>query len=152
MAKKKKQKDIKRLFGPEGFKDMGFTHLLFNLFAQGCSHIRFEYSGGGDSGCIDSTTAFAVGDVKEEEGQLSVEDDVIPLEIETDLADYLDAVINDKILEKADDWWNNEGGGGTLWVDCRDASYNGDHYVNITTTEESKLTGKLGEYGASIRT
>lgn len=140
-----KKKDVKKLFTPEGFEEMGFTHLLFNLFAQGCSYIRFEYSGSGDSGCIDSTTAFAIDDVEEIDKDLYAKVTAVPLEIETDLVDYLNTVINDKILENADDWWNNDGGGGTLWVDCRDASYNGNHYVNIITTEESKLTGKLGD-------
>lgn len=146
-TKEKEQVNIKRLIGPEGFKDMGFTHLLFNLFAQGCSHIRFEYSGGGDSGCIDCVTAFKLEDVKvdPDENLYEVVDDPTPLELEEELQNHIESVITDKILEKADDWWNNDGGGGTLWIDCRDASYYGDHYVNITTTEDSVLSGKMGD-------
>jgi len=146
MEKKKKQKDVKRLFGPEGFKDMGFTHLLFNLFAQGCAFLKFEYSGGGDSGCIDWVTAFKLEDVKvdPDENLYEVVDDHTLLELEEKLQKHIESVITDKILEKADDWWNNDGG-GTLWVDCRDASYYGDHYINITTREDSVLSGKMGD-------
>jgi hypothetical protein len=130
---------------------VGFTHLLFNLFAQGYSHICFEYSGGGDSGCIDSVTAYRIGDVEvTEEKEIKVKDKAKTAELESELRDILDNAVTSKILEEADDWWNNEGGGGTLWLDCRDASYIGDHYINITTTEESKLEGKLGD-GASVR-
>lgn len=131
---------------------IAFTHLLFNLFAQGYSHIKFEYSGGGDDGCIDETTAFKIGDVivDEETNKFTIKDKAQTATLEKELEDLLGNTVTDKILNNADDWWNNEGDGGTLWLDLRDGSYYGDHYINITTTEESTLSGKLGD-GASVR-
>lgn len=125
--------------------DSAFTHLLFNLCAQGYSHIKFTYSGRGDIGCIDEVIAYKMGSVIVNEYNMveEVEKPETSL-LEETLKDELEKVVNDKILEYASDWWNNEGGGGTLWLDLRDGSYIGDHYINIIQTEESKLTGYLG--------
>ena len=36
----------------------GFTHILFQLAAQGFTHIVITYAGSGDSGCIESTCIY----------------------------------------------------------------------------------------------
>ena len=71
---------------------------------------------------------------------------------ETDYAfadDNLWALIENKVYEYvlngADDWYNNEGGGGTLYISTLDGSYYANHYVNIIETIDSVLTGKFGD-------
>jgi hypothetical protein len=46
-------------------------------------------------------------------------------------------------LDSLDDWYNNEGGGGNLLISTLDGSYRTDHYVNIMSTVDSVITGKM---------
>lgn len=131
----------------------GFTHILFNLAAQGYSHIRVQYSGGGDSGAIDSIIAYPTGSVMVDEDTQKVidyDEDRSVADLDEELFKVIENSIYVQILNSADDWYNNDGGGGTLWVDLRDASYLGDHYVNVTETIDTVLEGKLGD-GTSTR-
>lgn len=126
-------------------EDSAFTHVLFNLAAQGFEFIKINYSGGGDSGCIDDVYLLF-------HGTTTIEDDNVSENNDRDYA-HPDAVLKElieqkalaQVLDKADDWWNNEGGGGTLYISTLDGSYYGDHYVNVTETIDSKLTGKFGD-------
>lgn len=123
----------------------GFTHVLFNLAAQGYDYIKISYSGSGDSGCIDEIYLAP-------KGTITIENDEVEEHDETDYAfadDNLWALIENKVYEYvlngADDWYNNEGGGGTLYISTLDGSYYANHYVNIIETIDSVLTGKFGD-------
>ena len=125
--------------------DSGFTHVLFNLAAQGFEYIKIYYSGGGDSGCIDDVYLVHQGSIK-------IEDDVVSENNDRDYAhpnQELRVIIEEKayhhVLDGADDWYNNDGGGGTLYISTMDGSYHADHYVNVTDTIDSKLTGQFGD-------
>lgn len=123
----------------------GFTHVLFNLAAQGYDYIKITYSGSGDSGCIDDVHLI-------KKGLINIEDDVVE-----DQSDYnndypdddLRKLIENKaykyVLNDADDWYNNDGGGGTLYISTLDGSYHSDHYVTVTETVDSVITGKFGD-------
>lgn len=125
-------------------KDSGFTHVLFNIAAQGFDYIKIHYSGSGDSGGIDEVYLLPTGCVtikdEEVEDESSYDDCSYP---DSDLKDIITNKAYDEILNTADDWWNNDGGGGTLYISTLDGSYHGDHYVNIVETIDSVLTGKL---------
>lgn len=136
--KDKNIKNIKIITPPKNFKEIGFTHLLFNMLAQGCSHIEFNYSGGGDSGCIDTIIPYPIKNTKNKS---------ISLELENSLESYLNDVVSEKILDSTPNWWNSEGGGGTLILYCSDGSYKGEHYVNYISRDESELEGKIGDNG-----
>jgi hypothetical protein len=122
--------------------ESGFTHILFNLAGQGYSCIRVEYSGGGDEGHIqDINVMKRKGTDPNEKFYNQAGQDGPPLD------EKLSDIIRDRaykhILDNADDWCNNEGGGGTLYISTDDGEYHADHYINIISTEESSLDGQL---------
>lgn len=127
--------------------DSGFTHLLLNIAAQGYAWIEVEYSGGGDDGSIDTVDLIPTGALDIEDGEVKWHDDNCErANLEQKLKDHIENFTYDKILNDADDWWNNEGGGGTLYISTLDGSYHANHYVNVIETIDSVLTGKLGDY------
>lgn len=131
----------------------GFTHILFNLAAQGFEWIKINYCGSGDSGSIDEIELVPTGALTIEDGEVDwIKEDYEAVEIEDKLKDLIENVAYDKVLNSADDWYNNEGGGGTLYINTMDATYHGDHYVNVTETIDSVLSGKLGDDGPSNAT
>lgn len=122
--------------------ESGFTHILFNLAGQGYSCIRIDYSGGGDEGHIqDINVMKRKGTDPDVKFYNQAGEDGPPLD------DKLSDIIRDRaykhILDDADDWCNNEGGGGTLYISTDDGEYHADHYINIISTEESSLDGQL---------
>ena len=128
--------------------DSGFTHILLNIAAQGFEYIKFNYSGAGDSGMIDAIILIPHGCIEIKDEKVNQIKPFPPQEndLGIKLAAVLEEVVYSKILENAHDWYNNEGGGGTLYLCTLDGNYHGDHYVYITETQESTLSGKLGDY------
>jgi hypothetical protein len=127
--------------------DSGFTHLLLNIAAQGYAWIEVEYSGGGDYGAIDTIELIPTGALDIEDGEINWHDDQCEKAcLEENLQEHVEDFAHSKILSNADDWWNNDGGGGILYISTLDGSYHGNHYVNVTETIDSVLTGKLGDY------
>jgi hypothetical protein len=125
----------------------GFTHLLLNIAAQGYAWIEVDYSGGGDDGSINTVDLIPTGVLDIENEEVIWHDDKCErADIEQSLKDHIENFAYDKILNNADDWYNNDGGGGTLYISTLDGSYHANHYVNITETIDSVLTGKLGDY------
>lgn len=124
----------------------GFTHILFNLSAQGFEWVLIRYCGGGDSGAVDEIELVPTGALTIEDGDVDwVQEEYEKVEIESELKNLIENVAYKEVLNSADDWWNNEGGGGTLYINTMDATYHGDHYINVTETIDSVLTGKLGD-------
>lgn len=123
----------------------GFTHVLFNLAAQGFEYIKITYSGSGDSGCIDDVYLVHQGAITIEDGDVNENNDRDYAYPDNDLRNLLENKAYEQVLNGADDWYNNDGGGGTLYISTFDGSYHGDHYVNVTETISSTLTGKFGD-------
>ena len=128
-------------------KESGFTHVLFNIAAQGFEYIEIHYSGGGDDGAIDNVYLVPNGVIK-------IEDDVVThilpdygkrADPDIELRELLRDKAYEYVLENAEDWWNNDGGGGTLYISTQDGSYYCKHYVYETITHDSILTGKFGD-------
>jgi len=125
--------------------DSGFTHILFNLASQGYSHIFARYSGSGDDGGVDEMYLVERGGVHEEEGSLpELEGDAVLADIEDELSKVLMEKVYE-ILSHEDDWYNNEGGGGTLFISTDDGKYRGDHYINVTESVHNDVEGVLGD-------
>lgn len=129
-------------------ENSAFTHVLFNLAAQGYSYIKISYSGGGDSGSIDGISLVERGCLKEDEDgePIPVEGvKMITADPDHNLKNLLEKKAYDNILLDANDWWNSEGGGGTLFIATEDAKYYGDHYINVVKEEHEILSGKFGD-------
>ena len=123
-----------------------FSDILLNIAAQGYEWIKVEYSGSGDSGGIDSISLVPTGCIVIEDNEV---DEVQPyehIELEDEFEHKVNNLVIDKLLDDADDWYNNEGGGGTLYINTLDASYHGDHYYNVMEIVTSTLTGKVPDF------
>lgn len=126
--------------------DSGFTHILFNIAAQGYSHIVIEYSGSGDSGGIDEIYAVKRGGVKENEGDIpELKSNFVRVDLDGDLEQVIQDVAYKQVLNDATDWYNNEGGGGRLFISTDDSKYEADHYYNVVSEEHEQLSGRLGD-------
>jgi hypothetical protein len=128
--------------------DSGFTHVLFNIAAQGFEFIKISYSGSGDSGAIDEVELIPT-------GFMSIKDNRVEWNKNNKEAEYgepteeLKSIIEERaykyVLNSADDWYNNEGGGGTLYISTMDGQFHCDHYTYEQITHDSVLTGKFGD-------
>ena len=124
--------------------DSGFTHILFNLASQGYSHIYVEYYGSGDNGAIEQVSLLKRGTVIEtEDGFPEIKNDAKYYSLEDELDKLIDDKIYKYILEDASDWYNNEGGGGKLFISTEDCKFIGDHYYNIIHEEHEELKGEF---------
>jgi hypothetical protein len=108
---------------------MEIKEALNELHKLGVEQIVVEYSGSGDSGDIDNSDY-----ISKTNGSIDVPNDINDIVI-----DY----IHSKILDTFSDWYNNEGGGGTLLIEVPSGKWNSDHYVNIITTEEESYSGDI---------
>ena len=123
----------------------GFTHILFNLAAQGYSHIKIEYSGGGDEGAIDDILLIERGGVEEKEDGIHELRDCKMADVAQELKDLLEQKAYKHVLDSADDWYNNEGGGGTLYISCDDGKYIGELYVCEIKRHYETLEGQFAD-------
>lgn len=113
--------------------------MLHKLKDVGVAYVHIEYSGGGDSGCIDCTTA-----LNSEQEFINIHELPNHTELQNillNIADYFEGCI----LNTIEDWWNDHGGFGELILDLSDLSYNIDNHINYTQTELYEHEGNILE-------
>ena len=113
--------------------------MLHKLKDVGVAYVSIEYNGGGDSGCIDCTTA-----LNSEEEFINIHELPNHTELQNilfDIADYFEG----KILNSIEDWWNNDGGYGELILNLSDLSYNIQNNIRYTQTESYEHEGNILE-------
>jgi len=92
------------------------------------STIEVKFSGGGDSGDIEDIAA----DPKSDAVQKILDEDEV------------NGLFNSILTEDADmDWWNNEGGFGTLTLNIRDKTIDLDMNINISSSESYPMHAQL---------
>ena len=96
----------------------------------GINFLHIQYSGGGDDGSIESITHYSEVEVKydkngtiETVGLLLDEDEIIVDDSLQLMLDNIEHQIILEILNDIEDWWNNEGGYGNMYVDLTTGSY-----------------------------
>jgi hypothetical protein len=130
--------------------EIDMTGLLLQLADRGVTGIRVEYSGGGDSGCIDSIMYTTQTLDKDEEIAFDYISELptygaspnlsnLDSGIYSDIEDFA----QDKILNDIEDWWNNDGGYGVLSILVPSGKYTIDNSVYITNTEHYTHAGNL---------
>jgi hypothetical protein len=128
------------------------TSLLLQLADRGVTGIRVEYSGGGDSGAIDSIVYTTQTLDKDEEAafeyisELSTYgSDAAPNLKDLDSGIYSDIedFAQDKILDDIEDWWNDSGGYGVLFILVPSGKYKINNNIYINHTEEYTHEGNL---------
>ena len=101
---------------------------LVALKDMGINFLHVEYAGGGDSGCIETITPYSEARVDyDEDGFIEDVGDLRnEIIVDEDLKKMLDSIENEifiEILNNIEDWWNNEGGYGDMYVDLTTGSY-----------------------------
>jgi len=122
------------------------TGLLLQLADLGVTGIKIIYSGGGDSGAIDDIIY-----TTEEVTFLEDLDDLDPYGANIlnlrDLSNSLYSDIEDfatsKLLDEIEDWWNNEGGYGTVLIAIPSGNYKINNNIYFTETITYNHNGNL---------
>jgi len=122
------------------------TGLLLQLADLGVTGIKIFYSGSGDSGDIDDvvytrTKEASFDDIMNLTGY---GEDVLYLQnLDNELADKIRDFASEKILNDLEDWWNNDGGYGTMLIKIPSGKYEINNMIYITDTEEFEHDGDL---------
>ena len=122
------------------------TGLLLQLADLGVTGIKIFYSGGGDSGDIDdivytTTKEAAFNNIM---NLPSHGEDVLYLQnLNDELADKIKDFANEKILNDLEDWWNNDGGYGTMLIKIPSGKYEINNMIYTTDTEDFHHVGNL---------
>ena len=122
------------------------TGLLLQLADLDVTGIKIFYSGGGDSGDIDDvvytrTKEASFDDIMNLNGY---GEDVLYLQnLDNELADKIRDFASEKILNDLEDWWNNDGGYGTMLIKIPSGKYEINNMIYITDTEEFEHDGDL---------
>ena len=114
---------------------------LFKLKDQNISKIVFEYEGSGDDGAIDDVCYF---DSLDKTIVLSNFDDDIVNEI-NDIQEILEEKVDD-ILENVSDWYNNEGGHGTVTIYTDTGNYEVNNNIRIVDFQHESYKGKTSTF------
>ena len=131
--------------------EMMMTSLLIQLADLGVTGIQIYYEGSGDSGCIDEvlcTTAKLPEDEEKafdkirsfnswEEGAKYLRN------LDSGLSSDIESFAEEKILDSIEDWWNNDGGYGTMCILVPSGKYDVMNNVRITEVETYQHVGNL---------
>jgi hypothetical protein len=127
------------------------TSLLIQLADLGVTGIQIYYEGSGDSGCIDEvlyTTDKLPENIQDafdkirslnswEEGAKYLRN------LDSGLSSDIESFAEEKILDSIEDWWNNEGGYGTMCILVPSGKYDVMNNVRITEIETFEHVGNL---------
>jgi len=123
------------------------TGLLLQLADLGVTGIKIFYSGSGDSGDIDDVVYTTTKEVTFYDimnlSNYGQEDTLYLATLDGELRDDLIDFANEKILNNLEDWWNNDGGYGTMIIKIPSGQYEIANTIYITDTEEFGHDGDL---------
>ena len=122
------------------------TGLLLQLADLGVTGIKIIYSGGGDSGAIDDIiyTTEKVTNFEDLEILDQYSEDILNLrDLSTSLYSDIEDFATSKLLDNIEDWWNNEGGYGTVLIAIPSGNYKINNNIYISNTEEYTHNGNL---------
>lgn len=126
--------------------ELEITAALIKLANQGVTGIKIEYEGSGDSGAIEKIVYTSNKLDWDEETNLDTvhgldtwSDENPPVStLDVDLERALEQFAYDKLMNNIDDWYNNEGGYGSIAIlvpSGRYHIYNNIRYTNVETYE-----------------
>ena len=127
------------------------TGLLIQLADLGVTGIQIYYEGSGDSGCIDEVLYTTD---KLPENEEDAFDEIRSLNswqpdakylrnLDSGLSSDIESFAEEKILDSIEDWWNNDGGYGTLCILVPSGKYDIMNNVRITEVETYQHVGNL---------
>ena len=116
---------------------------LIQLADLGVTGIRIDYEGGGDSGCIEGMMYTEEKDVSIEDVQNLPWDSKNLNNLSSELASNIENFAHAQILDDIEDWWNNEGGNGTLSILVPSGEYNVENNIRRVEYDEFFHEGNL---------
>lgn len=116
---------------------------LIQLADLGVTGIRISYEGSGDSGCIEEILYTDKEGISIGEVQDLPWDSKNLRELSSELAINIENFTTDTILDDIEDWWNNEGGNGTLAILVPSGEYNVENNIRVIDYEEFIHEGNL---------
>ena len=122
------------------------TGLLLKLADLGVTGIKILYSGGGDSGDIDDVLYTTTKDVTfyDLNSLVDYQENTLYLtNLDHDLKDEISDFASSKILDEIEDWWNNDGGYGTMLIKIPSGKYEINNMIYTTDTEDFHHVGDL---------
>lgn len=119
------------------------TQTLIQLADLGVTGIRINYEGGGDSGCIEDIMYTDKEGISLGEVQSLPWDSKNLRDLNNELANNIENFTTDTILDTIEDWWNNEGGSGTLSILVPSGEYNVENNIRIVDYDEFFHEGNL---------
>ena len=122
------------------------TGLLLQLADLGVTGIKIIYSGGGDSGAIDDIiyTTEEVTFLEDLDDLDPYSENVLNLrDLSTSFYSDIEDFATSKLLDEIEDWWNNEGGYGTVLIAIPSGDYTINNNIYISNTEEYIHNGNL---------
>ena len=127
------------------------TSLLIQLADLGVTGIQIYYEGSGDSGCIDEVLYTTdklpenLEDAFDKIRSLNSWDEGAKYlrNLDSGLSSDIESFSEEKILNDVEDWWNNEGGYGTMCILVPSGKYDVDNNIRITEIETFEHVGNL---------
>jgi len=124
---------------------------LVKLADLGVTGIKVQYEGSGDSGCIENVVYTTEKMDRDEEAAFDeinyIEvwgQDVQHLqELDSGLHSDIENFVEDKLLQDIEDWWNNDGGYGSVCILIPSGKYKIYNDIRITQIESYFHEGSL---------
>ena len=127
------------------------TSLLIQLADLGVTGVQIYYEGSGDSGCIEDVL-YTTDKLPEDE--VDAFDKIRSLNnwqqdakylrnLDSGLSSDIEDFATDKILDDLENWWNDEGGYGTMCILVPSGKYDIMNNVRITEVETYQHVGNL---------
>ena len=129
--------------------ELEMTEFMLELSGMGITGILIRYDGSGDSGQIEeiqycTEPIDAVEDVEDNVHYESPELSALSSDLKSRIEDFT----SDKLLENIEDWYNNEGGYGTVSIMIPSGQYSIDNNIRVIEYENYTHEGNLIEKSA----
>jgi len=117
------------------------TGLLLQMADLGITGLYIYYSGGGDSGAIEyiEYTTEPVNDFNE----INYQNRQNLKDVGRDIYQNIEDFASEKILSDIEDWWNDDGGFGDMYIKIPSGEYQIHNTINYTRTESFGHSGNL---------
>ena len=116
--------------------------IMFGLVNHGIKKVVVHYEGGGDSGAIEYVHATQDPDI----GYYDLENwdqEYLLNDIDSGLSTLIEDYCQDMLLDDIEDWWNDEGGRGYVYIDVELGTYTINNSVRVTEYEDYHHEGNL---------
>jgi hypothetical protein len=132
-------------------KEMDMIGTLVKLADLGVTGVKVYYEGSGDSGCIEGIVYSIDKMDKDEENAFSDLNDLhiwnkaaMNLkDLDSGLASDIEDFVEEKLINDIEDWWNNEGGSGSVCILIPSGKYKIINDIRITEIETYYHEGSL---------